>query len=129
MRISDWSSDVCSSDLLAEAFTGGQRRLHRGIGLDVAADALGNREHRGVVGRVGNTETGLNPLGGFVEVGVGGPEGRQRDERTNVGIDGISHGLTPVLGSIELCPLLRTFGLTQIAVQTSITKKSEKRHE
>src|SRR3546814_8022149 len=82
MRISDWSSDVCSSDLLAEAFTGGQRRLHRGIGLDVAADALGNREHRGVVGRVGNTETGLNPLGGFVEVGVGGPEGRQRDERS-----------------------------------------------
>src|SRR3546814_2125194 len=65
MRISDWSSDVCSSDL--------------------------------------NAETGLNPLGGFVEVGVGGPEGRQRDERTNVGIDGISHGLTPVLGSIELC--------------------------
>src|SRR3546814_18422601 len=84
MRISDWSSDVCSSDL--------------------------------------NAETGLNPLGGFVEVGVGGPEGRQRDERTNVGIDGISHGLTPVLGSIELCPLLRTFGLKQIAVTTSISK-------
>src|SRR3546814_13331696 len=101
MRIRDWSSDVCSSDL---------------------ADAQGIREHRGVVGRVGNTETGLNPLGGFVEVGVGGPEGRQRDERTHVGIDGISHGLTPVLGSIELCPLLRTFGLKQIAVTTSISK-------
>src|SRR3546814_18099978 len=67
---------------LAEAFTGGQRRLHRGIGLDVAADALGNREHRGVVGRVGNTETGLNPLGGFVEVGVGG-----RSEERRVGIE------------------------------------------
>src|SRR3546814_9969174 len=32
MRISDWSSDVCSSDLLAGGPAGGRRRANRGAG-------------------------------------------------------------------------------------------------
>src|SRR3546814_15200292 len=37
MRISDWSSDVCSSDLIGEVIIG--RRLIRAGGFDRAADA------------------------------------------------------------------------------------------
>src|SRR3546814_11932901 len=35
MRISDWSSDVCSSDLLARAHAPGRNRKQPGVGLAV----------------------------------------------------------------------------------------------
>src|SRR3546814_10870759 len=57
MRISDWSSDVCSSDLIVEAGHGTEKQrpvnfVHlgaRGIDVLACADALGivPREHQG----------------------------------------------------------------------------------
>src|SRR3546814_14585777 len=44
MRISDWSSDVCSSDLI-----GDDRRVHHGI--DVFASAAARRAAQGAVDR------------------------------------------------------------------------------
>src|SRR3546814_2739308 len=72
MRISDWSSDVCSSDLVAEIVLGAQRRLVRpriaeiaigeaveGIAADMAGLARDRRDvaqrrrvHRHALGRV-----------------------------------------------------------------------------
>src|SRR3546814_11276914 len=72
MRISDWSSDVCSSDLdvvagavedavdavdavggeaLAQALDDGNAAGHRGLVADGAADALGQSGKRGAVVR------------------------------------------------------------------------------
>src|SRR3546814_15983302 len=47
MRISDWSSDVCSSDLLGE--------YHRGVGCDVAM--------RGVARRLNADGAAVEPVG------------------------------------------------------------------
>src|SRR3546814_7869952 len=52
MRISDWSSDVCSSDLLE-----GECQVH--LDLERGAQALGDEVDRVLVHQVGN----LDPLG------------------------------------------------------------------
>src|SRR3546814_2629394 len=69
MRISDWSSDVCSSDLLlddlgrdglgseAEALLEGECQVH--LDLERGAQALGDEVDRVLVHQVGN----LDPLG------------------------------------------------------------------
>src|SRR3546814_7540523 len=57
MRISDWSSDVCSSDLIDKALAEGYRRNHAGDYADAAEffEALSLRA-------LGDTEmTGLDP--------------------------------------------------------------------
>src|SRR3546814_19417941 len=63
MRISDWSSDVCSSDLPAQALEMGQRRAdhagHRRDGLQhdrAVAVALGEAGVRAESHRLGETE-------------------------------------------------------------------------
>src|SRR3546814_9734778 len=43
MRISDWSSDVCSSDLVDQGFVGDQQHAAFGQVADVADHALGHR--------------------------------------------------------------------------------------
>src|SRR3546814_6244289 len=50
MRISDWSSDVCSSDLVAGDGARGLRRVRQGHGIDVVGIGepgllAGNRAH------------------------------------------------------------------------------------
>src|SRR3546814_6095370 len=46
MRISDWSSDVCSSDLLGEAPLQGRRPLLMAVALGLAAAQVGNAGER-----------------------------------------------------------------------------------
>src|SRR3546814_2254664 len=48
MRISDWSSDVCSSDLLDDW------RLQKDASI---SDSFGNMMDTGMAGRIGNTVT------------------------------------------------------------------------
>src|SRR3546814_13476027 len=55
MRISDWSSDVCSSDLRGEAAVAHQMEQPRedavgGVGVEVAGRLVG-QEERGIVGQ------------------------------------------------------------------------------
>src|SRR3546814_5356786 len=72
MRISDWSSDVCSSDLLAEAdlyYTGGTVILDHGHGLSSAflhlhtvSAKVGDRLRQGdVLGTLGATGRATGP--------------------------------------------------------------------
>src|SRR3546814_16993564 len=44
MRISDWSSDVCSSDLAADVAAQGEAELHQGIALEVGVVAGQQRD-------------------------------------------------------------------------------------
>src|SRR3546814_1504057 len=51
MRISDWSSDVCSSDLVRGAAFGGDRAgTGQRTDQQAAAGAFGRRDQRGAVG-------------------------------------------------------------------------------
>src|SRR3546814_8833673 len=48
MRISDWSSDVCSSDLRAKVFKSGNSvalRLPKALGLEAGAEMVVREEH------------------------------------------------------------------------------------
>src|SRR3546814_9224367 len=49
MRISDWSSDVCSSDLLGLAESGGRSRI-AAVAVGAAEPDRGRRVHRRLVG-------------------------------------------------------------------------------
>src|SRR3546814_2363251 len=67
MRISDWSSDVCSSDLVAP----GPQKLSQGLGDPLAGGRLSVRQrqhrlpHAGVVGEWKDVEDGDVPEGGL----------------------------------------------------------------
>src|SRR3546814_1051067 len=97
MRISDWSSDVCSSDLVAEAL------------LQLGGELLGLTDHReGVEDLVGDEVGHLLPLAllrHLVEVvleaapavqlehgPVGGGGAVERSEERRVGKEGVSKG-------------------------------------
>src|SRR3546814_9586101 len=91
MRISDWSSDVCSSDLDAPAVAvapqevrQGERRLaEEGLGplLLQAQQAALDRAHRG---------GGDIAIGGGQRLGVLRHEGQQRSEERRVGKECVS---------------------------------------
>src|SRR3546814_5766303 len=70
MRISDWSSDVCSSDLLAGVLVGGEACLHK----------VQDLAHQGLVAAAAllQHEEGLDPLGAD---GVGHTDRRSEERR------------------------------------------------
>src|SRR3546814_10738903 len=98
MRISDWSSDVCSSDLLVLALLGDARRLgviravhvanaqpdrRRArflVGTRMAAQALVGIRHQIAVGRAGMDDAGID-VGGLPVHGGGGAFQREESGR------------------------------------------------
>src|SRR3546814_7924861 len=83
MRISDWSSDVCSSDLGAD-------RLHRGEG---AGDDGGERLRRPGGEQPGEVERLAQLVGAHVaghRLGAGGPRLGDRSEERRVGKECVS---------------------------------------
>src|SRR3546814_11682697 len=90
MRISDWSSDVCSSDLLlAAAFD-----LERGIALHIGAP---QHQHSGIEDAEGSAlaiveqpEIGRAKLGGGRFVGAARKSAARRSEERRVGKECVS---------------------------------------
>src|SRR3546814_1486682 len=88
MRISDWSSDVCSSDLVAAA--GAERVLHRAAGhlqrradVEAAGDVAGRRaDHRRHLGCVESLKRRVE--------GQAGAPFCQRSEERRVGKECVS---------------------------------------
>src|SRR3546814_1550063 len=85
MRISDWSSDVCSSDLLAGALLGHRDRLEPGVGPPRVLQplGLGDARHNAV------PLQGVKPARGFsahAETGgaVGGVNPSGRRDRVSI---------------------------------------------
>src|SRR3546814_7312647 len=81
MRISDWSSDVCSSDLVIEP----------AFGRAISGEMLGARHHRGVAGEVVALKA-PHPRGGeaAAEIGVLARAFDARSEERRVGKEGVS---------------------------------------
>src|SRR3546814_10770756 len=77
MRISDWSSDVCSSDLLDRLQQAEQQRVERdrqqGAGQDEVAALLGQQP-------VGDAEAGEDE-GEFADLGEAGRDGQRGGQR------------------------------------------------
>src|SRR3546814_16635809 len=80
MRISDWSSDVCSSDLVASVERAGPRRIGHfgelGRGVRPEGGAVMNRWRNGAIGvepgiAVQNQGVVLPGAGGFIGFGRG----------------------------------------------------------
>src|SRR3546814_14625996 len=91
MRISDWSSDVCSSDLIPLGHGLDVRLADRGAAVLVAQQVLQQDLHR--IGQAGDVEL-LAQLG---QAGVG--VGLAVDVQFGAGGEGIAHGATsPVAG-------------------------------
>src|SRR3546814_20324455 len=93
MRISDWSSDVCSSDLLALAkrirFVMGVILLRTldDLAVDRVRDPAFDENHHRLVGLVGNDCSGKNALG-HVHLLKPGPGRRApRSEERRVGTE------------------------------------------
>src|SRR3546814_6767833 len=86
MRISDWSSDVCSSDLVLEAVVSRQRLV--GLGDDVVLFLIGG-EPDDVVGDVAVADVAVRRLDEAerVDPGVGGEATDDADVRTLRGLD------------------------------------------
>src|SRR3546814_12562834 len=87
MRISDWSSDVCSSDLLKLVRQRGRGRQHRHLGRDrgfARGDLVAERaQHLGL----GADETNADFGAGFGESGVFGQETVTRMDRIDASFD------------------------------------------
>src|SRR3546814_7885936 len=87
MRISDWSSDVCSSDLLKLVRQRGRGRQHRHLGRDrgfARGDLVAERaQHLGL----GADETNADFGAGFGESGVFGQETVTRLDRIHASFD------------------------------------------
>src|SRR3546814_15799256 len=97
MRISDWSSDVCSSDLLKLVRQRGRGRQHRHLGRDrgfARGDLVAERaQHLGL----GADETNADFGAGFGASGVFGQETvtrMDRSEERRVGKACVSTGRT-----------------------------------
>jgi hypothetical protein len=76
----------------AEPHPVGKRGLHGLEGLEVAANALGHREDRGVVARIRDAVPGLDPFLGIAEHGIRRAQRSQGGDRADVGVDGVRHG-------------------------------------
>src|SRR3546814_13397484 len=98
MRISDWSSDVCSSDLVVAAWRGGGGggRSRCGNGDHGGRSAGGDGQvprlfpHAGKLGRSGGRKLSLQ--GGHFRQGIAGflPQAAERSEERRVGKECVS---------------------------------------
>src|SRR3546814_2938418 len=112
MRISDWSSDVCSSDLRADA-----RGLHRDPAGPVPREPGGDR-HRPHAGRhlrrragAGQARRDLRAQGGRRQDGPGAQEARRADARRRAG----GRALMAVM------PMLPELGLVALVLALLVT--------
>src|SRR3546814_1970495 len=101
MRISDWSSDVCSSDVVLEAVVSRQRLV--GLGDDVVLFLIGG-EPDDVVGDVAVADVAVRRLDEAerVDPGVGGEATDESDVRTLRGLD---RAHAAVVGEVDVADL------------------------
>src|SRR3546814_15345168 len=94
MRISDWSSDVCSSDLVKHAAGGAIKTDIRGIVADVGDDLAGERFQ-------------IDPGAGGDFAGDNGNAGLDQRLTGDTGAlvlrkDGVEHGIGNLIGDFEI---------------------------
>src|SRR3546814_13034001 len=97
MRISDWSSDVCSSDLWTTAMDAGAAAIMRGAMLGVVTDGTASRlsiPGFEVGGKTGTAQPGTDPPRSHAWImGFAGPPGEAatiRTEARRVGKESVS---------------------------------------